>query len=123
MTDRNLDDLHPLLEPLCKKFLAECEADGLKVIVVETWRDLAREDQLHSQGITAATGITCKHCFTIAGKPSSKAFDFAVIDENNRMVQDGTDERYSHCGQIIENLGMTWGGNFSHPDYDHAEIA
>lgn len=123
MTDRNLDDLHPLIEPLCKQFLNDCAADGIKAIITETWRSPEREDQLHKQGITAATGKTCKHCFTINGSPASKAFDFAILDENNRMVQDGTDERYSHCGSIIENLGMTWGGNFHHPDYDHAEIA
>lgn len=122
MIDRNLDDLHPLIEPLCKEFLRHCESDGIRVIIIETWRNPDREDQLHAKGITAATGGTCKHCFTIGGHPASKAFDFSVLDENNRVVQDGTDERYSRCGIIIESIGMIWGGRFHHPDYDHAEI-
>lgn len=122
MTDRNLDDLHPSIEPLAKQFLAECATDGLKVIITETWRDPVREDQLHAQGITAATGKTCKHCFTINGAPAGKAFDFALLDENNRMIQDGTDERYSQAGLIATKLGMIYGGNFTHPDWDHCEI-
>lgn len=122
MTDRNLDDLHSILEPLCRQFQAECEVDGLKVIIIETWRSPAREDQLHAQGITNATGKTCKHCFEINGKPASKAFDFAVLDENNRVVDDGTDDRYTHAGHLAKKLGMTWGGDFHKPDYDHCEI-
>ena len=123
MLDRNLEDLHPNIGPLCKNFLAECEAEGLKVIITETWRDPAREDQLHTQGITRATGLACKHCFTINGKPASKAFDFAVIDGDGSMVQDGKDDRYTRAGHIAYKLGLVWGGFFSHPDYDHCEIA
>lgn len=124
MADRNLDDLHPLLEPLCKQFLAECKASSVNAIITETWRDPVREDQLHAQGITAATSKSCKHCFTINGKPAGKAFDFAILDESNRMVQDGTDERYSLAGQIAVKLGLIWGGNFhTVKDYDHCEIA
>lgn len=123
MTDRNLDDLHPLLEPMCKQFLAECEVKLLKVIITETWRSPEREDELHAQGITAATGRTCKHCFTINGTPASKAFDFAVLDENNRMVTDGRDDRYTLAGHIAKVIGMIWGGSFTHPDPDHCEIA
>jgi len=122
MVDRNLDDLHPSLEPLCKQFLAECAASLLHVIITETFRDPAREDQLHADGITKATGLTCKHCFTINGSPASKAFDFAVLDENNRMVQDGKDERYSLAGILGKKIGLHWGGDFTHPDYDHMEI-
>lgn len=121
MPDRNLDDLHPLIEPLCKNFLAACAAAGLDVIITETWRDPAREDTLHEQNVTAATGRTCKHCFTIDGRPASKAFDFAVIDDG-KMVQDGTDARYTHAGAIGIRTGLAWGGYFPHPDYDHFEV-
>jgi peptidoglycan L-alanyl-D-glutamate endopeptidase CwlK len=122
MTDRSLDDLHPQLRPLCVNFLAECKTEGLNVIVTETWRDPAREDALHAEGVTAATGATTKHSFMLNGRPASKAFDYAVLDEDNRMVQDGTDERYSLTGLIAGKLGLIWGGHFSHPDYDHCEI-
>lgn len=124
MTDRNLDDLHFGIESLCKQWQAECEANGLKVLITETWRDPMREDTLHAQGITAAMGRTCKHCFTINSQPASKAFDFAVLDEDNRMVQDGTDHRYTFAGAIGTKLGLIWGGNFTTTkDYDHFEIA
>jgi peptidoglycan L-alanyl-D-glutamate endopeptidase CwlK len=123
MTDKNLNDLHPNLEPLCKQFLEECKEKGLKVVITETWRSPAREDQLHAQGITKATGLTCKHCFEIDGKPASKAFDFILFDENNRIINDGADDCYSLAGHIAEGLGLHWGGRFSRPDWDHVEIA
>ena|ERR1700743_1968461 len=123
MTDRKIEDLHPLLEPLAREFLVWCEHDGLKVIITETFRSPEREDQLHAQGITRATSKTCKHCFMLNGQPASKAFDFAVLDSDSRVVTDGTDGRYSHCGEIIEKLGMIWGGNFTTvKDFDHCEI-
>lgn len=122
MTDRNLDDLHPEIKSLCEQFLSDCKQSSLLAIITETWRDPQREDQLHAKGITKATSLTCRHCFEIDGNPASKAFDFAILDENNRMVQDGKDDRYSFAGQIAKNLGLTWGGDFTHPDYDHCEI-
>ncbi len=122
MLDRKFEDMHPDIQPMCKQFQRDCTASGLKVLITETWRDPKREDQLHAQGVTKATGLTCKHCFTIAGSPASKAFDFILLDENNRIISDGTDERYSLAGEIAKKIGLTWGGTFSRPDYDHVEI-
>lgn len=123
INDKELAHLHPDLEPKCREFMRQCTAANLKILITETWRDPKREDQLHAQGITRATGQNCKHCFTISGKPASKAFDFIILDDNNRIVVDGTDSRYTLAGEIAKKLGLIWGGNFSHPDYDHIEIA
>lgn len=123
MPDKNLDDLHPDIRPLCEQFLQDCKDHGLDVILVETWRDPTREDDLHAKGITKATSATCKHCFTINGEPASKAFDYLLLDENNRIIEDGKDDCYSLAGVLAEKLGLIWGGRFHKPDYDHVEIA
>lgn len=123
MVDKSLDHLHPDLRPLCQEWLVNTTMAKLKAIITETWRDPAREDALHAQGITHATESNCKHCFELNGNPASKAFDFLLIDEENRIISDGTDDRYTLAGQIAKDLGMTWGGDFTHPDYDHVEIA
>ncbi len=121
--DKDLNDLHPDLKTLCAQFLAACAGAGLKVRVTETWRDPAREDELHAKGITAATGANCKHCFEIDGAPASKAFDFICIDGRGAIIGDGTNAVYTQCGVIGRALGLIWGGDFHHPDYDHMEIA
>lgn len=123
MPDRNLNDLHPDIKPLCEQFLQDCKSHGLDVIITETFRDPTREDDLHAKGITRATGFTCKHCFMLNHKPASKAFDFAILDENNRLVTDGEDERYQLAGVLGKKIGLHYGGDFSHPDWDHFEIA
>lgn len=123
MTDRNLDDLHPDLKPLCQEVIdTYTSTTGRKITITETWRDPAREDKLHAQGITAATGLTCKHCFLIDGKPASKAFDFALFLDNGDYIADGTHAYYAVVGQIAKKLGLVWGGYFHHPDYDHIEL-
>lgn len=123
MVDKDLTHLHPLLEPLCRQFLVQCTSNNLVVRITETWRDPTREDALHAQGITAATGLTCKHCFMLNHKPASKAFDFIILSKDGGVINDGTDEHYSLAGSIGKKLGLFWGGDFHHPDYDHFEIA
>lgn len=120
--DKSLDDLHPIFKPLAQRCLELYRATKRKIEITETWRDPAREDQLHAQGITVATGKTCKHCFMVGDMPASKAFDFALYDEDGNYIKDGTDGWYADFGDIAMSLGLIWGGNFTHPDYDHIEI-
>ncbi len=122
MTDKSLTDLDPRLQPLCQQVLDDYTALGRKIVVTETWRDPKREDMLHARGITAATGATCKHCTTIDGKPASQAFDFALFNENGDYIADGTHPWYADAGQIAQNHGLKWGGDFTHPDWDHIEM-
>jgi len=127
MIDKNLDHLHPLFKPKALAFLATWKTtypQRPSIEITETWRDPAREDELHAQGITKATGATCKHCFMIDGKPASKAFDFLIRDEDGNPIADGTDDWYSDAGDIAVEVGMIWGGDFVHspPDYDHCEL-
>lgn len=122
MIDKSLDDLHPKFKPLALRFLELYRLTGRRIEVTETWRDPAREDELHAKGITPATGKTCKHCFMVGADPASKALDFALYDEDNQYIKDGADVWYDDAGAIAKSLGLKWGGDFSHPDPDHIEI-
>jgi len=122
MTDRDLKHLHPDMLPLVEMWLRECFKEGLHVIVTETFREPAREDALHAAGITNATSKTCLHCFMIDGIPASKALDFLCLDTLGNVIHNGEAIEYSKAGQIAKNLGLYWGGDFTHPDYDHIEI-
>lgn len=125
MIDTNLSHLHPEIQTMAREFLAQCANAGLKVKIIETWRDPKREDELHAKGITKATGKTCKHCFMLGAIPASKAFDFALYDASGAYIRDGGDLAYRKAGELGRGIGMIWGGDFKHapPDFDHFEIA
>lgn len=122
MIDNSLEHLHPELKPLAQQWLDQYTALGRKVEIAETWRSPQREDELHAEGITPATGITCDHCFMIGNIPASKAFDFRLYDEDGNYITDGMDEWYAEAGNIAKKLGLVWGGDFTHPDYDHIQL-
>lgn len=114
--------LHPDLQPMAREFLMQCANSGINAKITETFRSPEREDELHAQGITKATGLTCKHCFMLDGTPASKAFDFALYDAHNGYIKDGTDPLYLQAGEIGEGIGLIWGGRWAHPDWDHFQI-
>jgi peptidoglycan LD-endopeptidase CwlK len=131
LADTNLSDLHPDLQPLATQWLNECLQQGLHVKIIQTWRDPAYQDQLFAQGRTAAgpvvtdlNGSQSLHCFTIDGKPASRAFDFACFDSTGAYITDGTDNHYALAGQIGISMGLEWGGNWkgSLVDYDHLQL-
>lgn len=122
MIFNDINLLHPDLEPPCREFLAQCANANIKVKITETWRDPAREDALHAKGITSATGLTCKHCFMLNGKPASKAFDFAIYNTHGDYIADGADQLYLKAGELGESIGLEWGGRWHHPDFDHHQL-
>jgi len=125
MADTTITDLHPDLQPLYAQWLQACTAQGLNVRIIQGWRDPAYQDQLHSTGVSPLTGESSFHCFTVGGKPASKAFDYGCFKKDKTYIIDGTDPAYALAGQIAESLGLTWGGRFVHPapDWDHIQLA
>lgn len=130
MNDRNIDDLHPLLEQTCREHMRQCESEGIKAFVVFTWRGTDEQDRIYAQGrtipgniVTNARGSQSKHCFTIAGQPASKAYDIAIKDDSGAIIKDGSHPSYHRAGAIGKELGLGWGGDW-HSLYDpgHFEI-
>lgn len=125
MADTDINDLHPDLKPLAEEFLRQYTALGRKVKIIQTWRSSEYQAELHAKNPTgAAPPGKSKHEFMIDGKPASKAFDFALYDEDGDYIEDGTDNWYAEAGDIATNLGLLWGGNFVHAkkDWDHCEL-
>lgn len=130
MPDRNLDHLHPLLEPFCKQLLAECAAAGINAMVTFTWRSPDEQNALYAKGrttsgpiVTNATSDKSKHCYTINGSPAAKAFDIAIKNDAGEIITDGSDSHYHRVGAMGKILGLTWGGDFRNlKDSGHFEI-
>lgn len=122
MTDSNLDDLDLRLQPIAKQFLVLCNEHFTTKITV-TYRGSDEQDAAHAAGLSnALAGQSPHNCVDANGKPASKSFDWAIFESDGTYVTDGTDERYKNAGTVAKTLGLKWGGDFLHPDYDHAEM-
>lgn len=124
------NQLHPDLLPLYIRLVSDLTAKGYVCRAITTYRSPEAEDAL-SSSVTSVTGKTSKHCFTIDGKPASKAFDLGFFDKDGSYVADGSDQRYTDAGalwlsytKIFPALGLVWGGVWHTPhDPDHFQIA
>jgi peptidoglycan LD-endopeptidase CwlK len=124
MSDRDVNHLCPELLPIYREWLIRCHAAGLAVKVICTWRSAEEQNIAKAKGLSRASAGNSPHnCVDANGKPASKAFDFAVFDENAAYVTDGKDDRYTQAGEIGEDLGLIWGGKFkSLFDPSHLEM-
>lgn len=122
MTDNNINDLCPELLAIYRQWMMECIAAGLGVKAIVTWRSSSDQNAAKAKGLSnASAGQSPHNCCDDDGNPFSKAFDFAVF-EDGTYITDGRDDRYTQAGEIGEKLGLTWGGRWSHPDFDHLEL-
>lgn len=123
MTDSNINDLCPELQAIYQQWLTQCHNAGLAVRAIVTWRSGIDQDAAKAKGLSnAMAGQSPHNCCNPDGFPFSKAFDFAVFDADASYVKDGEDDRYRRAGEIGKTLGLAWGGDWHHPDWDHLEL-
>jgi len=129
MASRSVDDLHPILKPLCTQFLADCKADGIQVILTTTYRSPAEQDALYAQGRTApgrkvtnAKAGQSKHNTRIGGKPAARAFDIAIKGPGGGLNWDAHHRHWKRVGEIGKALGLIWGGDWKTRDAPHFEL-
>jgi peptidoglycan L-alanyl-D-glutamate endopeptidase CwlK len=126
---KDINDLHPNLQPVCILFLKDCSAAGLDARLIFTYRTPAEQDAMYAQGrtmpgpkVTSLRGTQSKHCYTIAGKPAAKAFDFGIF-EGGRYISDGKHPSYTKAGELGEFRGLVWGGRWKVPfDPSHLQL-
>lgn len=130
MASRNIEDLHPDLQKIIPKFNAECEKEGLSVLIYMTYRTNKEQNDLYAQGrtvkssigpyggkrplgrtVTNAKGGQSDHNFTINGKPASKAFD-AVPTIGGKPVWAASSPLWDKMGAIAKKVGLRWGGDW-----------
>ena len=117
MASRNTEDLHPDLQPLAKKFEAECAKEGVTALIYMTYRPDKEQDELYALGrtkpgkkVTNAKGGKSDHNFTINGKPASKAFDAVPLIHGKAVWNDAT--LWAKMGKVAARVGLQWGGNW-----------
>lgn len=133
MSDRNVADLHPELQPWYLRLVADLAEIDIEARMIEGFRDPAYQQSLVDKHITTVCPAKDLHCFTLAGKPAAKAFDLGIFDAKGEYIADGANDGYIKAGALWRQYalspdaakGMVWGHDFVHakPDPDHFQIA
>ncbi len=107
---RKIEDLDPIVQALCHKFIHNCKEAGIDVLITATYRDNEFQDSLYAQGrtksgkiVTNAKGGQSMHNFRVA-------FDFVPLTDGKANWNDL--KLFDKCGAIGKQLGLEWGGDF-----------
>lgn len=124
MTDSNFFHLCQEIQPIAQKFLKLVNESIIPSTckIMTTWRSPENQATAYADGLSKAKPGQSPHECILDGEPNAKAFDWSIFNPDGSYVSDGTDNRYTVAGHIVEDLGLTWGGRWTHPDYDHAEL-
>ena len=117
MTCRSIDELSEVAQKACRVFLEECQRQGLKVLITETYRSQERQNELYKQGRTTSGKVVTwtKH----SRHTSRRAWD---ICQNVKGQEYSNTTFFRKCGEIARSLGIIWGGDWSTPDMPHFEV-
>lgn len=110
----NLADLHPLFLPIAQSILADaCDRIGPSVAkAAVTFRTVSDQQLAKANGLSQVS---------LGWHQFGLAMDVAIITPEGSYVSNGEDDRYRIFGEIVTAHGCIWGGNWTHPDWDHAE--
>ena len=122
ITSRDLKELSPAVRTRAEKFVADCEAEGIDLVVTCTYRDDEAQDALYAQGrtvkgirVTNAKAGQSFHQFRVAldvvpmrnGKPVW-----------NTSGEDG--KLWKRVGAIGKSCGFEWAGDWkTFKEYPH----
>lgn len=111
INSRNIDDLHPVVADLCHKWLAECQIQGIPVLITSTYRDGEYQDTLYAEGrahpgkiVTDARAGQSYHNYHMA-------FDFVPLVCKVPAWNDMA--LITRCGEIGESVGLQWAGRWT----------
>ena len=118
MPSRRIEDLDPRLQPIARKFLAECQAAGLDILITCTYRSNEEQAAAYAQGRTAPGPIVTnakpgqsKHNATIGGKPAAQAFDFVPL-EHGKAQWSADCPQWRKAADIGKKNGLEWAGDW-----------
>ena len=114
MKDSRIESLRPEFQKVTHLWLHMVTDDlGIKVRVLETLRDKARQEELEAAG---------KSRVKFGWHNVGLALDFATFNEAGVYQTDDASMLYLRCGLVAEALGCTWGGRWTNlKDYGHIE--
>lgn len=113
MASRKLTDLSADMRPLAEAFIAECQRQGLDIVIICTYRDNIEQEAAYSCGASRCRGGQSAHNqVDVLKRPAAEAFDVGVI-RDGKYVGNGSDPDYLRAGEIGEALGLAWAGRWA----------
>lgn len=110
INSRKIEDLHPIVQKLCKEFVSRCKDEGITVLITSTHRDFESQQALYDQGRTApgkkVTNAKPGHSY----HNFKVAFDFVPVIGGIAQWNDVA--LFKRCGAIAKDVGLDWGGDW-----------
>lgn len=128
---RNINALHPRLQAVIPKLIAECKKAGIIISIGECVRTVAEQDALYAKGRTAPGSVVtnCKGSTYSSMHQWGVAFDFYLsmdVDGDGKTNDDSFNNAKKHfqkVGAIGKGLGLEWGGEWTSPvDMPHFQL-
>ena len=117
INSRKIEDLHPHVASLCRKFIERCKEAGVDVLVTSTYRDHESQNALYAQGRTAPGKIVTKAKGGQSLHNHKVAFDVVPLVNGKAIWND--EGLWRKIGQIGQEVGLEWGGNWKFQDKPH----
>ncbi len=122
INSREIKDLHPRLQRICRKHIAACAERGVKVIVTSTLRDQDYQTQLYNQG-RSVPGKIVTNAALIGPHGFGLAYDVAPVTSDGKTILWNDNAKWKIIGAEGKKLGLTWGGDWkSICDKPHFEL-
>ena len=128
---RDITQLHPKLQTIIPKLIAECEKQGISIKIGECLRTVKEQDELYAQGRTKEGSIVtnAKGSNYSSMHQWGIAFDFYLdmdIDKDGKKSDDAfnnSKKTFQKVGAIGKKLGLEWGGDWrSIVDMPHFQL-
>ena len=131
MSSRKLTDLHPQMQPMVTRFLANARAAGIDLLVTCTYRSNEEQAALYAIGrtkpgriVTNAKPGRSTHNNTLNGKPAALAVDVVPL-RGGKPVWSASDPVWKRVGEIGEKVGLEWAGRWTtfreFPHFQHPQ--
>lgn len=119
---RDIAQLHPKLQAIIPRLIADCAALGLPVLVTDGMRTKAEQDALYAKGRTAPGSIVTNVRYPNSMHNWGVAVDFCRNVKGREY--DDTDNFFARVAYIAKAYGLEWGGDWkSFVDKPHLQLA
>lgn len=115
---RALNDLAPAFKPIAMELLARFVEAGIQVMIIDTLRTQAEQDQNIAKGVSWTKNS--KHLIGMA----IDVCPYSIYDLHgpDKLQWDSSDPVWGKMGVIGEQLGLRWGGRWTQKDMGHFEL-
>ena len=117
INSRKIEDLHPFVQGLAKKFISECKKHGVEILITSTYRDKECQDALYAQGRTKPGKVVTNAKAGQSWHNWCVAFD--VVPLVNGKPDWDNDVLWHKIGEIGKSIGLEWGGEWKFKDLPH----